>query len=96
MAVVIIESGEVVLTLKDVHTVASARKKYPHLAAAMVVVGDKPAGTLFANGKFTVPASKTREPLPESNLALAIRDLAEAAGPEMVAKIETRIGSRRP
>ncbi len=96
MAVVIIEGGVVVLTLRDVKTVAAARKKYPALSNKMVVVGDKPSGTKFANGKFTVPAPKTPVATPESDLALAIRDLADLVGAEARAAVEVRIGSRRP
>lgn len=39
---------------------------------------------------------EAREPDPESDTILAIRDLADALGAESVAKLENRIGARRP
>lgn len=37
-----------------------------------------------------------RTPEPESDVLLAIRDLADEAGPDAVAKLEARLGGRRP
>ena len=96
MAVVIVEDGKVVQVLRDVKNVTAARKKYPHLRTAYLVSADELPGTLFAAGKFTAPAIIPRAPKPESDVILALRDLAEYFGPETKAKLEERLGSRRP
>lgn len=95
MAIVVVENGKVVLTFRDVANVTAARKKYPHLVGAYIVNGDYAAGTSFSKGKFTAPPKPAPVRSPESAMRLAIRDLADAAGPAVVAKIEAHLGARR-
>lgn len=94
MSVVMIENGKVVMTFKDVSDETSAKKKYPYLVDKEVVTGDYPPGTLWDGEKFTTPVFEAVEEA-ESELQLALRDLAEDLGPQHKAKLEARLGVRK-
>lgn len=95
MAVVEIQGSEVVTLLLDVKTVKEARAKYPHLANATLVASNRMPGTRYVSGRFSAPIIVPPKPQPESDVILAMRDLADAVGPAASAKLEARLGPRR-
>lgn len=97
MAVVKIESGEVVQVWQDVVNVAAAVAKYG-LDPATLVEGDHPPGTLYDGAVFTAP-ERTPTPEEESQVIQALRDLADAiddtnpgarAGDDIIARFGPR------
>jgi len=92
MAVVQLQANIVIAVFRDVPTVAAARAKYPHLRGKRLEPGFHPVGSRFTGGVFTPPVVAPVVEV-ESEVVLALRELADEIGPVAVAKINTRFGA---
>lgn len=94
MAVVLVLNGIVVQTWRDVKTVQDAVDKYD-LSPTGLHEANHPPGTQYDGTVFYTPIRPPAPVEPESDVVLALRDLADELSPRAAAKMVARFGPRR-